>query len=64
VGAKNNLFYDLTSDGSPRLVAALGVDNLCIVQTDDTLLIVPRDRSQDVRVIVQELERRGHGDKL
>jgi len=63
VDAKNNLFYDLTSGGG-RLVAALGVENLCIVQTDDTVLVVPRERSQDVREIVLELERRGMKDKI
>jgi len=64
VDAKNNLFYDLTSGEGGRLVAALGVENLCIVQTDDTLLVVPRERSQDVRAIVLELERRGLRDKI
>jgi mannose-1-phosphate guanylyltransferase len=64
VEAKNNLFYDLTSAGQKRLVAALGVSNLCVVQTDDAILIVPRDRSQDVRAIVTELERQNLKDKL
>lgn len=64
VEAKNNLFYDLTRDGKGRLVAALGVNDLCVVQTDDAILIVPRDRTQDVRAIVSELERRNLKDKL
>jgi len=64
VESKNNLFYDLTSSGRRRMVAALGVDDLCVVETDDALLIVPRNRSQDVRAIVAELERRGRNDAL
>ncbi len=62
--SKNNLFFDLTSGRRRRLVAALGIDNLCVVETDDALLIVPRDRSQDVRAIVAELERLGRDDAL
>lgn len=64
VEARNNLFYDLTRDGHGRLVTVLGVNDLCVVQTDDAILIVPRDRSQDVRALVSELERRGLTDKL
>jgi hypothetical protein len=34
------------------------------VQTDDAILIVPRTRSQDVRAIVTELEKRNLKRKL
>jgi mannose-1-phosphate guanylyltransferase len=64
VEAKNNLFYDLTKDGKRRIVAAFGVNDLCVVQTDDAILIIPRDKSQDVRAIVTELEKRGLKDML
>ena len=64
VEARNNLFYDLTTGGKRRIVAAFGVNELCVVQTDDAILIVPRDRSQDVRAVVTELEKRGLKDKL
>ena len=42
----------------------IGVEDLCIVETDDALLVMKRDRSQDVRLIVEELQRRSHDDKL
>jgi mannose-1-phosphate guanylyltransferase len=35
-----------------------------IVETDDALLIVPRDRAQDVRVVVDALSKRGETDKI
>jgi mannose-1-phosphate guanylyltransferase len=45
---------------SPRkFVAAVGVQNLVVVETDDALLICAQDRSQDVGKAVQELEKRG-----
>lgn len=45
--------------GDGNLVAAIGVEDLIIVATDDVVLVVPRDRAQDVRKIVSEVERSG-----
>lgn len=38
------------------LVVALGVDDLVIVATDDTVMVLPRDRAQDVKDVVARLE--------
>lgn len=61
IEAKNNLVRDLRTDGQKRVIALVGVDNLAVVETDDALLILPRERAQDVRLIVEELKRRGGG---
>ncbi|MGH9449218.1 MAG: mannose-1-phosphate guanylyltransferase, partial [Terriglobia bacterium] len=46
---------------SPRkFVAAVGVEDLVIVETDDALLVCSRDHSQDVGRIVKELARLEH----
>ncbi len=42
---------------SKRLVAAIGIENLIIVDTGDSLLVCRRDRAQDVRQIVEQLKR-------
>jgi mannose-1-phosphate guanylyltransferase len=42
-----------------RLVVALGVENLVVVETDDVVLVAQRDRAQDVKAIVGQLERDG-----
>lgn len=42
-----------------RLVAALGVNNLSVVETADAVLITDRQRSQDVKILLEELKRRG-----
>jgi len=42
-----------------RLVATIGIQGLVIVDTDDALLVCRADRSQDVRRVVEELEKRG-----
>lgn len=39
-----------------KLVAAVGVENLVLVETDDALLICRRERSQDVSQVVKLLE--------
>lgn len=45
---------------SGRLIAALGVHNLIIVDTPDAVMICPRDRAQDVKKLVDDLKERGH----
>jgi mannose-1-phosphate guanylyltransferase len=55
VDARNNLVMDLRSGASDKVLALVGVENLCVVQTDDALLVIPRERSQDVRRVVDAL---------
>lgn len=43
-----------------RLVAAVGVENLVIVDTGDALLVTSREHSQDVKKVVTELKARNH----
>jgi mannose-1-phosphate guanylyltransferase len=64
VDARGNLVHDLRGASARRVIALVGVDDLCVVETDDALLIIPRERAQDVRSVVAELERRGQTDKL
>ncbi len=40
-----------------KQVITIGVDNLIVVDTGDALLICPADRAQDVKAVVQHLER-------
>ncbi|HKP62097.1 MAG TPA: mannose-1-phosphate guanylyltransferase [Polyangiales bacterium] len=42
---------------SGKLVALVGVSDLIVVDTEDALLIMPRERAQDVRRVVDELTR-------
>ena len=64
---EGHLAIDATSNYiySPnKFVALVGVENLVIVETDDALLIVHRDRSQDVGKIVKELGLTGRTDLI
>jgi mannose-1-phosphate guanylyltransferase len=51
-------------DSPRRLVALLGVEDLVIVDTPDAVLVCRKDRAQDVRLVVDELRRRGLGRYL
>lgn len=46
-----------------KIVAAIGIRNLIVVETDDALLICPRERAQDVGKAVKWLEE-NHSDDL
>jgi mannose-1-phosphate guanylyltransferase len=47
-----------------KLVATVGLTDLIIVQTDDALLICPKDRDQEVRDLVQKLQQNGQTQYL
>jgi mannose-1-phosphate guanylyltransferase/mannose-6-phosphate isomerase len=42
-----------------RLVAAIGLEDMIIIDSEDALLVVPRSRAQDVRKVVEALRRAG-----
>ena len=60
VDARGNLVHDLS--GRHRVIALVGVSDLVVVETDDALIVVPRDRAQDVRAVVEALKARGDVD--
>lgn len=43
--------------GGKRLIAALGVEDLIIVETDDVVLVCKKDRDQDIKLLIKELQR-------
>lgn len=43
-----------------RLVGAVGIDNLLIIDTSDALLVADKSRAQDVKHIYTQLKARGH----
>ena len=48
------------SDG--RLVACVGVRDLVVVETPDAILVVHKDRTQDVKMIVDALKQQGRSE--
>jgi len=43
-----------------RLVAAVGIDNLMIIDTPDALLVAHPDKAQDVKKVVTQLKKQNH----
>jgi mannose-1-phosphate guanylyltransferase/mannose-6-phosphate isomerase len=55
---KSSLVY-----ASSRLVSAVGVENLIIIETADAILVADRKNSQDVKSIVNQLEQQRREEK-
>ena len=55
----NTLIYT-----SQRLVATVGVRDLIIVDSEDALLVCPKERAEDVRTIVDRLKQSGYSAYL
>ncbi len=47
-----------------KIVAAVGIEDLIVVSTKDAVLVAPQDKSQDVRKLVDELNRRGRTEAV
>ena len=47
-----------------RLLAALGVDDLVVVETPDAVLVARRDRAQDVKILVEKLKSGGRDEHV
>lgn len=59
IDTKNTVLYS-----SGKLIAAVDVDNLIVVETPDAILVCPKDRAQDVKKIVDRLKSEGKEELL
>lgn len=51
--------HNSTVMAEEKLVVALGVDNLIIVETDDAILVAHRDQSENIKQVVESLAQQG-----
>ncbi|MCX5758925.1 MAG: sugar phosphate nucleotidyltransferase, partial [Candidatus Hydrogenedentes bacterium] len=58
VDSRHCIVYNDTDADLPRVVALVGAEDLVVVATRDALLVMPKNRAQDVREVVAELKRR------
>lgn len=54
VDSKGNLLYSF----SGKLIATAGLEDMILIETEDVILCCPKDRAQDVKKIVTELEKK------
>jgi mannose-1-phosphate guanylyltransferase len=59
IDARDNLLW-----ADRGTVTVVGVDNLAVVRTEDTVLVLPLERSQEVKRIVDELRARRRTELL
>jgi mannose-1-phosphate guanylyltransferase len=57
--SQRNLVY-----ANGRAVALVGVEDLVVIETDDAVFVCPRERAQDVRLIVRQLQSEGGSELL
>ena len=50
--------------GSRKTVVLLGVEDLVVVETGDTILVCHQDHSQDIRKVVDYLQEQGRSELL
>jgi mannose-1-phosphate guanylyltransferase len=60
IEAHGNLVVSLAT-GKKKVWALAHVEDLVIVETDDAVLVLPRERAQEVRAVVEALKARGGG---
>lgn len=51
IASQNNLIH-----ANGRLIALVGVDDMVVIDTEEILMIIPKNRSQDVKKIVERLK--------
>lgn len=56
IDSHNNLLY---SFNNKKLVTAVGVDNMILVETDEAILLCPADRAQDIKILLEEIKKQG-----
>ncbi|MBU0598450.1 mannose-1-phosphate guanylyltransferase [Patescibacteria group bacterium] len=54
INSKDNLIYS----HSGKLIATAGLEHMIVIETEDCILVCPKDKAQDVKKIVEELEKR------
>lgn len=53
IDSKNNLFYS----SNDKLITAIGVEDMILVETDDVIFLCPANRSQDVKQLLKKIEK-------
>ncbi|MGB4967270.1 MAG: sugar phosphate nucleotidyltransferase [Candidatus Saccharimonadales bacterium] len=47
------------SENPMKLVATVGLEDIIVVDTEDSLLVMHKDRSQDIKAVIEEIKQRG-----
>lgn len=61
LATKNSLVF---TDQADRLIVTIGLENLVVVDTGDVLLVCQKEKAQQVRQVVEQLNRSGRKDLI
>lgn len=64
IDTKNTAILSKTSIKTSKLIAAVGLEDLIVVETDDAILICKRGKAQDVKKVVDILKEKSRDDLL
>ncbi|MGI6424484.1 MAG: mannose-1-phosphate guanylyltransferase [Tepidanaerobacteraceae bacterium] len=59
IQTRNSIIYS-----NSRLVAAVGLEDMIVVETNDAMLVCSKDKAQDVKKVVEQLEKMGRKELL
>lgn len=59
IETRNSIIYS-----NSRLVAAVGLEDMIVVETSDAMLVCPKDKAQDVKNVVERLKKIGRKELL
>lgn len=59
IETKNSIIY-----ANDRLVATVGLEDMIVVETNDSILVCPKQKAQDVKKVVEQLKKMGRQDLL
>lgn len=59
IETRNSIIYS-----NSRFVAAVGLENMIVVETSDALLVCPKEKAQDVKKVVEHLNKMGRKELL
>ncbi len=60
IQSSNNLLYNFTD----KLVAAIGVKNMILIETEDAVLLCPKNRAQDIKKIIDKITNKKNLNKF
>jgi hypothetical protein len=59
INSKGNLIHT-----NGRLVALIGLENLVVVDTDEILMVCPKEQSQEVKKVVEKIKKENRKEYL
>ena len=67
VASKKHILIDTNNsiiEGNERMIAVIGLKDMVVIDTEDVLLICPKERCQEIKNLVEQLKKEGKDEYL